>query len=49
MTVKVQLVVCAADGRAETGQDLTVLDQEGQRREHRGLRLAAAKQLLATL
>jgi len=49
MKFKVQLVVCAEDGREETMQDLTVLDRQCQRIEHLGLTLAEAKQLLATL
>jgi hypothetical protein len=49
MKFKVQLVVCAEDGREETVQDLTVLDKDWQRIEHLGLTLAEAQQLLAML
>jgi hypothetical protein len=40
MKFKVQLVMCAEDGREETVQDLTVLDKDWQCLEHLGLTLA---------
>jgi hypothetical protein len=39
MKFKVQLVVCAEDGREETVPDLTVLDKDCQRIEHPSLTL----------
>jgi hypothetical protein len=49
MKLKVQLVVCADDGREEQVQEVATLDKDCQRIEHLGLTLAEAKQLLATL
>jgi hypothetical protein len=40
MKIKVQLVVCAEDGRAEQVQEVAVLDKPHQRIEHLGLTLA---------
>src|SRR5207244_5346519 len=49
MTLKLQLVVCADDGREEQVQEVATLDKDCQRIEHLGLTLAEAKQLLVTL
>ena len=49
MKLKVQLVVCADDGREEPVQEVATFDKDRQRIEHLGLTLAEAKQLLATL
>ncbi len=49
MKLKVQLVVCADDGREEPVQEVATLEKDCQRIEHLGLRLAEAKQLLAML
>ena len=49
MKLKVQLVVCADDGREEQVHEVATLDKDCQRIEHLGLTLAEAKQLLATL
>jgi hypothetical protein len=49
MKLKVQLVVCADDGREEQVQEVATLDKDCQRIEHLGLTLAEAKELLATL
>jgi len=49
MKLKVQLVVCAGDGREEQVQEVTILNKDCQRIEHLGLTLVEAKQLLATL
>ena len=49
MKLKVQLVVCADDGREEHVHEVATLDKDCQRLEHLGLTLAEAKQLLATL
>ncbi len=39
MKLKVQLVVCAEDGREEHVQEIAVLDKECQHIEHLGLTL----------
>jgi hypothetical protein len=49
MKLKVQLVICADDGREEQVQEVATLDKDCQRIEHLGLTLTQAKQLLATL
>ncbi len=49
MPVKIQLVVCADDGREETVADVVTLEKDCQRIEHLGLTLAKAKQLLTTI
>ncbi len=49
MKLKVQLVVCADDGREEYVQEVAILDKECQQIEHLGLTLTEAKQLLQTL
>jgi hypothetical protein len=49
MKLKVQLVVCADNGREERVQEIAVLQKDCQRIEHLGLTLADAKQLLKTL
>jgi hypothetical protein len=49
MKLKVQLVVCADDGREEQVQEVATLDKECQHIEHLGLTLVEAKHLLATL
>ena len=47
MKLKVQLVVCAEDGREEHVQEIAVLDKECQHMEHLGLTLTEVMQLLA--
>lgn len=49
MRVKVQLVICADDGRTDTTYDVAVLEKDCQRIEQLGLTLAEAKQLLTQL
>ena len=49
MQLKVQLVVCADDGREEHVQEMVTFEKDCQRIEHLGLTLTEAKQLLATL
>jgi hypothetical protein len=49
MKLKVQLVVCADDGREEQVQEVVTFEKDCQRIEHLGLTLTEAKQLLATL
>jgi hypothetical protein len=49
MRLKVQLVICADDGRTETTRDVAVLEKDCQRIEQLGLTLAEAKQLLTQL
>jgi hypothetical protein len=49
MKLKVQLVVCAEDGREEQVQEVATIEKDCQRIEHLGLTLAEVKQLLATL
>ena len=46
MRVKLQLVLCSADGREETVTDLVTLQKDSHRLEHLGLTLAEAKQIL---
>jgi len=48
MRVKLQLVMCSDDGRAETVTDLVTLQKDCQRIEQLGLTLKEAKQLLTT-
>jgi hypothetical protein len=49
MRVKVQLVICADDGRPDTIHDVAVLEKDGHRIEQLGLTLSEAKQLLTQL
>jgi hypothetical protein len=49
MKLKVQLIVCADDGREAQVQEVATLDKDCQRLEHLGVTLAEAKELLATL
>ena len=49
MKIKVQLVLCAEDGREEDVQEIAVVEKPHQRIEHLGFTLAEAKRLLATL
>jgi hypothetical protein len=49
MKLRVQLVVCAEDGREEQVQEVATIEKDCQRIEHLGLMLAEVKQLLATL
>jgi hypothetical protein len=49
MKIKVQLVLCAEDGREEEVQELAVMEKSHQRIEHLGLTLTEAKALLKTL
>src|SRR5882724_5902863 len=49
MKIKVQLIVCAEDGREEQVQEVAILEKPHQQIEHLGFTLAEAKQLLATL
>jgi hypothetical protein len=49
MKIKVQLIVCAEDGREEQVQEVAMLEKPHQQIEHLGFTLAEAKQLLATL
>ena len=49
MKIKVQLVVCAEDGREEQAQDVAVVEKSHQQIEHLGLTLAEAKSILKTL
>jgi hypothetical protein len=49
MKMKVQLVVCAEDGRAEEVHEIAVVEKPHERIEHLGLTLAEAKALLKTL
>jgi hypothetical protein len=43
MKIKVQLVLCAEDGREEQVQEIAVLEKPHQRIEHLGFTLAEAK------
>src|SRR5215510_11392166 len=47
--IKVQLVVCAEDGREEQVQEIAMVEKPHQRIEHLGLTLAEAKSILKTL
>jgi hypothetical protein len=49
MKIKVQLIVCAEDGREEHVQEVAMVEKPHQQIEHLGFTLAEAKQLLATL
>jgi len=49
MKIKVQLIVCAEDGREEQGQEVAVLEKPHQQIEHLGFTLAEAKAILKTL
>jgi hypothetical protein len=49
MRVKVQLVICADDGGADTIHEVVVLEKDCQQIEQLGLTLAEAKQLLSQL
>jgi hypothetical protein len=49
MRVKVQLVICADDERADTIHDIAVLEKDCHRIEQLGLTLSEAKQLLTQL
>ncbi|SRR5712692_6437830 len=49
MRLKVQLVICADDGRTDTTHEVAVLEKDCQRIEQLGLTLAEAKQLLTQL
>ena len=49
MKIKVQLIVCAEDGREEQVQEVAMVEKPHQQIEHLGFTLAEAKQLLATL
>lgn len=46
MRVKLQLVLCSDDGRAETVTDIVSWNKDSRRIEHLGLTLAESKQLL---
>jgi hypothetical protein len=49
MKIKVQLVVCAEDGREEQVQEIAIVEKPYQRIEHLGFTLAEAKSILKTL
>jgi hypothetical protein len=49
MKMKVQLVVCAEDGRAEEVHEIAVVEKSHERIEHLGLTLAEAKAILKLL
>ena len=49
MKIKVPLVVCAEDGRAEQVQEIAMVEKPHQRIEHLGFPLAEAKSVLKTL
>jgi len=49
MKIKVQLVVCAEDGREEQVQEIAAVEKPYQRIEHLGFTLAEAKSILKTL
>jgi hypothetical protein len=49
MKMKVQLVVCAEDGREEEVHEIAVVEKPHQRIEHLGLTLVEAKAILKTL
>jgi hypothetical protein len=47
--IKVQLVMCAEDGREEVVQEAAVMEKEHQRIDHLGVTLVEAKHILKTL
>jgi hypothetical protein len=49
MKLKVQLVVCAEDGREEEVHEIAVVEKPHERIEHLGLTLAEAKAILKML
>src|SRR5215510_1523696 len=49
MKIKVQLIVCAEDGREEQVSEVTMVEKSHQQIEHLGFTSAEAKRLLATL
>src|SRR5262245_35807108 len=49
MKLKVQLIVCAEDGREEQVSEVAMVEKSHQQIEHLGFTLAEAKRLLATL
>src|ERR1043166_895554 len=49
MRVKLQLVMCSAEGDEEPVTDVIILNKHHQRIEHLGLTLAESKHLLSTL
>ncbi len=49
MKIKVQLIMCAEDGREEQVLEVAMLEKSHQQIEHLGFTLAEAKRLLATL
>jgi hypothetical protein len=49
MKIKVQLVVCAEDGREEQVQEVAILEKPHQQLEHPGFTLAETKSVLTTL
>ena len=49
MKIKVQLVLCAEDGREEQVQEIAMVEKPHQRIEHLGFTLAEAKAILKTL
>jgi hypothetical protein len=49
MKIKVQLVLCAEDGREEEVHEIAMVEKPHQRVEHLGLTLAEAKSILKTL
>ena len=49
MKIKVQLVLCAEDGREEEVHEIAVVEKPHQRIEHLGFTLAEAKAILKTL
>ena len=49
MKIKVQLIICAEDGREEQVQEVAVVEKPYQQIEHLGFTLAEAKSILKTL
>jgi len=49
MKIKVQLIVCAEDGREEQVEEVAVLEKPHQQIEHLGFTLAEAKVILKML
>jgi hypothetical protein len=49
MKIKVQLVVCAEDDRAEEVHEIAVVEKPHERIEHLGFTLAEAQSILKTL
>ena len=49
MKIKVQLVLCAEDGREEEVHEIAMVEKPHQRIEHLGLTLAEAKAVLKML